>query len=94
MSELNTNVLSTYEASAATRSGQGTYRVVDADSNRASARTLLVFSKPANSNKGQLELSDPMALGYNVLATDLEEVSIAGQRRANRGRLPGRRIAD
>lgn len=94
MSVLNTNVVSTYELNASTASGQSTYRVIESDAKRVSARTILLFSKEANSNKTQLELSDPVDLGYKALAEDQEEVGIATQRRVNRGRFPGRRIAD
>ena len=94
MSVLNTNVVSTYEVNAATASGQGTYRVIASDAKRVSARTILLFSKEANSNQTQLEVADPVDLGYKALAEDQEEVGIAAQRRVNRGKFPGRRIAD
>ena len=94
MSVLNTNVVSTYELNTSTPSGQSTYRVVESNVKRISARTILLFSKQANSNQTQLELSDPVDQGYKALAEDKEEISIATQRRLNRGKFPGRRIAD
>ena len=94
MAVLNKNFATTYDSSASIQSGQSTYRVVGASAQSVETRTILLVSRPANSNQAKLEESDPLTLGYILLAEDQEEIDVASQRRINRGRFPGRRIAD
>lgn len=94
MTTLNTNFATSYEVNASATSDGSSYRLVESGASRRMGKTILLMTKPAGSNETQLETVDALEAGYALLAGDESEKNIATQRRINRGKVPGRRIAD
>ena len=73
--------------------GSNVYKLVNRNLPSMATRVLLV-SKWLPGSQVSIELADQVDIGYSKLAEDTEEISIANQRRVNRGAIPGRLVAD
>lgn len=75
-------------------SGSNIYRLVNRSPSSTTSNIVLVALKESFGSQVSVEVADDLEFGYLKLAKDIEEGSIAAQRRVNRGSLPGRLLAD
>ena len=96
MSIQNVNASISFDSDAASSGNAGVniYKIVRRGICTSATRTLFFTSKRSTARQVTIEVADEVELGYQKLAQDAEEISVASQRRVNRGSTPGRLIAD